>query len=309
MGQLLRDNLSHTLLGSKAHLEFRVADDLWPVDIDPGQMSQVINNIALNADQAMPAGGILRVQAENFELAAHSVSLGLDAGRWVKIAIQDQGIGIPEEFLKKIFDPYFTTKPKASGLGLATAYSIVKSHGGLIAVDSKPGEGSTFSICLPASAKEIRAQSSDPVPMAPPESARVLVLDDEEAICMLVTCALEPLGYEVTETNDGKDAIAAYEKAIKDGRPYDLFISDLIIPGGMGGKDTIKRLREIDPNILAIVSSGYANDPILSKHEDYGFSGMIAKPYEIDALGRKVAQVLAEARSRVIYHEFERKSA
>jgi len=309
IGQLLRDTLSLSLHGSKAHCEFHVADNLWPVDIDTGQISQVINNLAMNADQAMPAGGIVRVSAENVELMAHSVSLGLDAGRWVKISLQDQGIGIPEEYLKKIFDPYFTTKPKGSGLGLATAYSIVKNHLGLIAVDSKPGEGSTFTICLPASEHELREQTAGPVPLAPVGSERVLVLDDEEAICMLVTCALEELGYKVTETNDGKDAIAAYEKAMKEGKPYDLFISDLTIPGGMGGQETIKRLVEIDPDIRAIVSSGYANDPVMSRYEEYGFSGMIAKPYEIDALGRKVAEVLAQPRRRVIFHQFERKTA
>jgi PAS domain S-box-containing protein len=309
MEQLLRDTLSLTLHGSKATLEYNVAADLWPVDIDPGQISQVLNNLAMNADQAMPAGGILRVQAENIELMAHSVSLGLDAGRWVKISLQDQGIGIPEEYLKKIFDPYFTTKPKGSGLGLATAYSIVKNHHGIIAVDSKPGEGSTFTICLPASENELLEQTSGPVPLAPEGSARVLVLDDEEAICMLVTCALEELGYKVTETNDGTQAIAAYEKAMKEGKPYDLFISDLTIPGGMGGQETIKRLLEIDPEILAIVSSGYANDPVMSRYQEYGFSGMIAKPYEIDALGRKVAEVLAQPRRRVIFHQFDRKTA
>ncbi len=308
--QLLRDTLSLALHGSKASMQVQLPDDLWPVDIDPGQISQVLNNLAVNADQAMPAGGILRVMAENIDLATPSVSLGLRAGRWVKISIQDQGIGIPEEYVKKIFDPYFTTKPKGSGLGLATAYSIIKNHGGLIGVDSNPGEGSTFTICLPASENEIHAAANAPVPMAANGSARILVLDDEEAICMLVTCALEPLGYEVTETNDGTDALIAYEKAMKEGRPYDLVISDLTIPGGMGGQETIKRLHRLDPDVRAIVSSGYANDPVMSQHEEYGFCGMIAKPYEIDALGRKVAEVLAEPRRpRVIFHDFERKTA
>jgi CheY-like chemotaxis protein len=178
----------------------------------------------------------------------------------------------------------------------------------LIAVESKPGEGSTFTICLPASDHELKVQNAAPVPMAA-GSARVLVLDDEEAICMLVTCALEPLGYTVTETNDGTQAIAAYEKAMQEGKPYDLFISDLTIPGGMGGQETIKRLLQIDPDIRAIVSSGYANDPVMSRYEEYGFSGMIAKPYEIDALGRKVSEVLAQPRRRVIFHQFDRKTA
>ncbi len=310
INQLVRDTVSLALPGSKALCDFRLPDDLWPVDIDPGQMSQVLNNLAVNADQAMPAGGMLRVSAENLELILPDAALGLSAGRWVRVVMQDQGVGIPEEYLKKIFDPYFTTKPKGSGMGLATAYSIVRSHDGILIVESHPGEGSTFSIYLPASQNELQPEKTGPAPVAQ-SAARVLVLDDEEAICMLVTCALEPLGYQVTETNDGVDAIAAYEKAMQEGRPYDIVISDLTIPGGMGGKDTIKRLTEIDPNVCAIVSSGYSGDPVLSRHEEFGFSGMIAKPYEIDALGHKVAEVLAQKRtSRVVYHDFDdRKTA
>jgi PAS domain S-box-containing protein len=305
IGQLLRDTLSLTLHGSKVFCDFQLPLDLWPVEIDPGQVSQVINNLAINADQAMPAGGTLRITGENIDLPTGSVSLGLHSGRWVKISLKDQGIGIPSEYLKKIFDPYFTTKPKGSGLGLATVYSIVKNHGGVIGVESEPGAGSSFTFCLPASEKEVLSQNSSEVPRAP-ANARVLVLDDEEAICMLVTCALEPLGYEVTETNDGLSAIVAYQKAMDENRPYDLVISDLTIPGGMGGQETIKRLLEIDADVCAIVSSGYANDPVMSRHEDYGFRGMIAKPYEIDALGRKVAEVLATPRrTRVIFHNFE----
>jgi two-component system cell cycle sensor histidine kinase/response regulator CckA len=268
-------------------------------------VSQVINNLAINADQAMPAGGTLRITGENIDLPTASVSLGLHAGRWVKISLRDQGIGIPTEYLKKIFDPYFTTKPKGSGLGLATVYSIVKNHGGVIGVESEPGEGSSFTFCLPASEKEVLSENNSDVPMAS-GNPRVLVLDDEEAICMLVTCALEPLGYEVTEANDGLSAIAAYQKAMDEKRPYDLVISDLTIPGGIGGQETIKRLLAIDPDVCAIVSSGYANDPVMSRHEEYGFRGMIAKPYEINALGRKVAEVLAAPRrTRVIFHNFE----
>jgi len=305
ISQLLRDTLSFTLHGSKVFCDFQIPQDLWPVEIDPGQISQVINNLAVNADQAMPAGGTLKITGENVDLPTGSVSLGLHAGRWVKISLKDQGIGIPTEYLKKIFDPYFTTKPKGSGLGLATVYSIVKNHGGIIGVESEPGEGSSFTFCLPASEKEVQSENNSDVPRAP-GNARVLVLDDEEAICMLVTCALEPLGYEVTETNDGLGAIAAYQKAMEENRPYDLVISDLTIPGGIGGQETIKRLLAIDPDVCAIVSSGYANDPVMSRHEEYGFRGMIAKPYEINALGRKVAEVLAAPRrTRVIFHNFE----
>ncbi len=302
---LLRDTLSVTLHAGQVHCEFLLPDDLWPVEIDPGQISQVFNNLATNAQQAMPAGGTLRITAENLELPCDSHTIGLRAGRWVRLSLQDQGIGIPEEYLKKIFDPYFTTKPKGTGLGLATAYSIVKSHSGLIHVESRPGEGATFSICLPASDKNVL-----PLPALPPQpvadSPRILVLDDEEAICMLVTCTLEPLGYQVTEMVDGLTAIAAYETALREGRPYRLVISDLTMPDGLSGAQTIARLREIDPAVRAIVSSGYANDPVLSRFEDYGFMGMIAKPYAIDDLAAKVAEVLAApVAATVVYHDFE----
>ena len=304
IAQLLRDTTGATLSDSKAACEYALADDLWTVDIDPGQISQVIHNLTLNADQAMPAGGTVRVSAENVELYTDSLSLGLRAGRWVKLSIQDEGTGIAQQYLKKIFDPYFTTKPKGAGLGLAAAYSIVKNHGGIIGVDSQAGRGSTFTLCLPASQKPLPAAIAPPA-QAHSGSARVLVLDDEEAICMIVNCTLTDLGYEVIETNDGAAALAAYKVAMEAGQKFDLVISDLTIPGGMGGQETMRRLLELDPEVRAIVSSGYANDPVMSRFEDFGFSGMIAKPYELDALGRKVAEVLAAPkRPKVVYHDF-----
>ena len=301
---LLRNSVTLTLLATPVHCEFQLPDDLWPVEIDPGQISQVFHNLATNAHQAMAAGGTLRITAENLDLSCNSQTLGLRAGRWVHLSLQDQGVGIPEEHIRKIFDPYFTTKPKGTGLGLATAYSIVKNHGGVIHAESRSGEGSTFTVCLPASEKEIFSLAAEPPPPVA-GSPRVLVIDDEEDICMLVTCVLEPLGYQVTETLDGLSAIAAYETALREGRPFDLVISDLTMPGGLSGAETIARLREIDPAVRAIVSSGYANDPILSRFADYGFTGMLAKPYELDALVRKAAEVLAApVKPTVVYHDF-----
>ena len=313
LGQFLSDTAHCAVAGSRNGCELQVAEHLWPVEADPGQLSQVIANLTINADQSMPTGGSVQVKAENLELALDSIALGLRAGRWVRFTIQDQGVGIPEQYLKKIFDPYFTTKPTGSGMGLATAYSIVKNHGGVIHVESTPSVGSTFSVILPASEKTIKIPEAPPAPpaQAKPGNNRVLVLDDEEAICMLVTCALEPLGYEVTETQDGLVALEKYADAMQSGRKYDLVISDLTMPGRMSGQEAIKRLRELDPDVRAIVSSGYANDPVMSSYQDFGFTGMIAKPYEIDALGRKVAEIMAQAPiPRVIYHTFEdRKTA
>ncbi len=303
--------MSFSLRGSSVRCEYDIPDDLWVADVDAGQISQVITNLTVNAEQAMPAGGTFRVGCANFTLSADNARLGLPAGRYIKITLQDEGIGIPEEHIKKIFDPYFTTKPKGSGLGLATTYSIIKSHHGVIDVISQAGEGTTFYIFLRASDRELASETIEPREPAVHNPARVLVLDDEEDICALVACALEPLGYEVERTTDAISAIRIYKEALQDGRPFNLVISDLTIPGGMGGREAVRRLLEIDPGVKAIVSSGYATDPVMSAYRDYGFCGMIAKPYEIDALGRVVAEVLATAASeKVIHHDFEdRKTA
>ncbi len=297
IAQLVRDTVGFSLRGSNVRCEFTIPGDLWPADVDPGQISQVIQNLAINADQAMPAGGTMRVDCGNVELTTEHARLRLKPGRYLRITVRDEGIGIPEDNLKKIFDPYFTTKPKGSGLGLATTYSIIKNHGGIVDVVSQPSEGTTFYIFLPASDKPVVVEEAPaaeaPLPV---HGGRILVLDDEDAICALVTCALEPLGYAVTEAYDSLQAIKLYEDAITAGRRFDLVISDLTIPGGMGGLEALKRLREIDPDVKAIVSSGYAMDPIMSDFRKHGFCGMIAKPYEIDALGRAVATALAESR-------------
>src|SRR5581483_7902301 len=237
VGQLINETVSFSLRGSNIRSDFTLPDNLWPVEIDAGQISQVVNNLTINAEQAMPAGGTLRVRCENFQLIEESAALSpLRPGKYVKVTVTDEGIGIPEEYLKKIFDPYFTTKPKGSGLGLATSYSIVKNHEGIITVESKVGVGSTFSIYLPATDKEVafdRPQKADPEN----GSGRILVLDDEEAICEIVTCALTPLGYHVTAANDALTAIRFYKEAMERGEKFDAVISDLTIPGGMGGAE------------------------------------------------------------------------
>ena len=294
IAQLVRDTVGFSLRGSNVRCEFSIPTDLWAADVDPGQISQVIQNLAINADQAMASGGTLRVACDNVEIATEDSRLLLKPGRYLKITVRDEGVGIPEDNLKKIFDPYFTTKPKGSGLGLATTYSIIKNHGGIVDVTSKQGEGTTFLLFLPASENQAPLVEAQEVEApAPVHGGRILVLDDEDAICALVTCALEGLGYAVTEAYDSITAIRLYEEALKAGKRFDLVISDLTIPGSMSGLDAIKRLREIDPTVKAIVSSGYAMDPIMSDFRKHGFCGMIAKPYEIDALGRAVATAVA----------------
>jgi PAS domain S-box-containing protein len=306
ISQLVRDTVSFHLRGSKVRCEFQIPDDLWAGEIDAGQISQVIQNLTINAEQAMIDGGTLVVGCENVEVRHASNGVGLAPGRYLKISVADEGVGIPQENLKKIFDPYFTTKPKGSGLGLATSYSIIKNHGGVIDVVSTPNLGTIFYVFLPATECAIAPAEEAPASVSPqPAAARVLVLDDEQAICALISCALEPYGYEVVEANDAQSAIDLYADALREGRRFDLVISDLTIPGGMSGKDAVARIRELDPTVKAIVSSGYATDPVMSRYRENGFCGMIAKPYEIATLGRVVSEILAQAEAeKVIEHNF-----
>jgi PAS domain S-box-containing protein len=305
IGTLIQDTVTFSVRGSSIRSDFELPEDLWPVEIDSGQISQVVNNLAINADQAMPSGGTLRVRCENFFLAEENATLApLRVGKYVKITVQDEGIGIPEEYMKKIFDPYFTTKPKGSGLGLATSYSIVKNHDGLITVESKVGVGSIFSIYLPATDKQVAFERVRNEPTK--GKGRILALDDEEVICELVKATLTPLGYEVTTVQDGTDAIKAYKDAMDDNKKFDAVISDLTIPGGMGGAECIKRLIELDPSVKAIVSSGYAMDPVMSRYREYGFCACLAKPYEVSDLGHVVFDVLESTNTNesMIYHDF-----
>lgn len=291
LAHLIRESVTFALRGTKVRCEFEFAEGLWPGDVDTGQISQALTNIALNADQAMHEGGTFHVSVSNFEQTEEAPStIGLAPGRYSKVKLRDEGEGIPRQNLAKIFDPYFTTRDSGSGLGLATTYSIVKNHGGAITVESTVGRGTVFCIYLPVSDVPLREES--PVERARPTGpGRVLVLDDEEVICDLVSSTLEAKGYSVTEAYDAETAIRFYKDALARKRRFDVVISDLTIPGGMGGQEAIKRLREIDPQVKAIVSSGYAMDPVMSRYREYGFCACLAKPYEVSALTKLVDEV------------------
>jgi signal transduction histidine kinase/ActR/RegA family two-component response regulator len=290
LGELLKESADFALRGSNVRCEFSIAEDLWPVEIDEGQINQVINNLIINADQAMPEGGTIEIHAENTLLEAQD-GLLLPEGKYVKISIKDQGVGIPREYLIKIFDPYFTTKYKGSGLGLSTSYSIIKNHDGHIDVESQLGVGTIFTIHLPASKKKIPAMKRfKETPIS--GKGRILVMDDEETIRNLLFDMLKDLGYEVELVKDGNETIESYKKARYSGHPFDAVIMDLTIPGGMGGKEAIKILREIDPQLKAIVSSGFSNDPIMSDFHKYGFKGVIAKPYNVEDMSRILHRVI-----------------
>jgi PAS domain S-box-containing protein len=307
ISKLIEETVSFSLRGSTSRSEIAIEPEIWPAEFDPGQISQVIANLVVNADQAMPEGGTMHVSCSNFSYKEEITPAVPDLlpGDYVRIQVRDEGVGIPEKYLKQIFDPYFTTKPKGSGLGLATTYSVIKNHNGLINVESEPHCGAIFTVYLPA-ARHQKPPVEAIQPAAPSEEAlagsgRVLIVDDEEPIRDLVDFTLGRLGYEVSAAETALRGIALYRDGLARGRRFDLVILDLTLPGGMGGKEALKRLIEIDPTVNAVVSSGYAMDATMSRSEDFGFRGMIAKPYEAAELGRVVREVIAS--SRVSYGE------
>jgi putative nucleotidyltransferase with HDIG domain len=290
VAELARDSAGFALRGSNVQLKFSLPDSLSPVEADEGQINQVINNLIINASQAMPEGGTIWLAAENVTVSGGNGS-PLKRGKYVKITIKDTGIGIPEAILPKIFDPYFTTKPKGSGLGLATAYSIIKKHDGHINVESEPNAGTTFFLYLPASQKEgVTPKREEKKPHG--GNGKILIMDDEKEIRDLVGEMLKSIGYEVEFAIDGTEAIKTYELAKKTKNPFDVVITDLTVPGGMGGKEAIQKLREIDPEVRGIVSSGYTNDPVMIDFKKYGFTDVIAKPYKLAELSEVLYRTL-----------------
>lgn len=294
IGGLIEDSASFALSGSNVRCEFSIAEDLWLVEIDEGQISQAINNLVINAQEAMVEGGVIRLRAENVNVGAED-GLPLKEGGYVRITVEDQGIGIPKDHLPKVFDPYFTTKQSGSGLGLATVYSIVRNHDGYIGVESKLRAGTKFYIYLPVTTKEVLPiRDARGIPIA--GKGRVLIMDDEEIIGEVVGGMLSHIGYEIEFAADGAKAIELYKRAKESGKPFDIVIMDLTIRGGMGGKEAIKRLIEIDPSVKAMVSSGYSNDPVMAEFGKFGFSGVITKPYKIEELSETLHKVIKESK-------------
>ncbi|RLA92611.1 MAG: hybrid sensor histidine kinase/response regulator [Deltaproteobacteria bacterium] len=292
ISELIIDTVTFVLRGSNVRCEFSIPEDLWPVEIDEGQMSQVISNLVINADQAMPKGGIIQVRAENIVMEKLP-SLTLRPGRYIKITIEDNGIGIPREYLSKIFDPYFSTKQTGSGLGLATAYSVIKRHDGDIRVESELGVGTTFYIYLPASEKPFPAKEEKEERILT-GSGKILIMDDEMIVRKVTGEMLTYIGYKVEYARDGAEAIEIYKREKEKGEPFDAVILDLTVAGGMGGKEAIEKLLEIDPKVRAIVSSGYSNDPIMANFREYGFRAMVVKPYKIKVLSKAVREAMKD---------------
>ena len=289
--QMVFESANFALSGSSTRCHCDIPDDLWLINADEGQIGQVIHNLALNAQQAMPAGGTLTIRGENMIVSEEEAArTTLSApGKYVKLTIQDCGVGIPPYAIHKIFDPYFTTKPTGCGLGLSTAYSVIKNHHGTITASSVLGRGSTLTIYLPAHADAHPTTALSPL-LANGEG-RILVMDDEESIRLLLGEMLRYLGYDVQCVAGGKEALDRYQEAYHAQRPFSAVILDLTVPGGLGGKDIMRQLQEFDPHVKGIVASGYCNDPVISRYSAFGFHGVVAKPFRLTELSQVLHQV------------------
>lgn len=297
IAELVEGATHFALSGSNINAAFDIPSDLWCVDADRTQIGQAFHNLVINAREAMPEGGIISVHAEN--RTSTSDEALIKAGRYVVVSIEDQGGGIAPEALDRIFDPYFSTKEmggqRGMGLGLSIANSIIAQHDGKIAVEAPPGEGACFKVFLPAcGAVSPTVDIAEPARRSPKSvlGGRILVMDDEEMIRKLAHSMLAKLGFETAFASNGEEAIAAYAAAMEAGRPFDLVILDLTVKGGMGGKEAIGHLSAMDPDVKAIVSSGYANDPGVTRFSEYGFCGVVAKPYRFDEIRRKLEAIL-----------------
>ncbi len=295
LGQLIRESADFILHGSRVSCRYTFCDGLWLVDMDRGQISQVIQNIILNARQAMPDGGKVEIECSNVRVESDSELPGLTTGRYVCITIRDQGSGIAPEIQDRIFDPFFSRREGGSGLGLAICHSIITRHQGGIFVESFPKKGTVFSIYLPASTTDIVPEEKKD--MAEQEAqtrpGRILVMDDEELFQKVMASQLEYLGHEAVFAADGKEAVEEYKKGMETGRPFDLVIMDLTIPGGIGGEEAVGMLLAMDPEAKVVVSSGYSNDPIMAYYRNYGFMAAIAKPFKLYELKQVLAMVLS----------------
>ncbi len=292
IGELVREAAGFALRGSRGTFEFSMADNLKLVEVDQGQMAQVVHNLVINADHAMPDGGAIKIRCLHVVRDDDDMLPERENG-YVKVSIEDHGIGIPKEHLSSIFDPYFTTKQKGSGLGLATTYSIVQKHGGRITVESELGRGTVFNVYLPALQEtKLKHKAEEPSPRQ--GSGSILVMDDETEVRETTGNILLRLGYEVDYAADGQEVIARYRSAMDAGRPFGLVIMDLTVPGGMGGLEALKMLRAMDPAVKAVVSSGYSNDPVMADFRKYGFSGIVTKPYRLKELSEVVHRIMIE---------------
>ncbi len=286
----LQQTVDFALSGSNVLCKMDIDEDLRPLFADQGQINQVIQNLVINADQAMAGGGELIIRARNIDLDKGTV-LPLEPGKYVLLIVSDNGAGINQQYLDRIFDPYFSTKDEGSGLGLAIVFSIVNKHGGWIQVFSEPGQGTDFYIYLPATEREEEEKLCAETDKEWTK-ARILFMDDEKDLAEATSNLLREIGYEVTTVYNGREVMDEYSRQLNSGEPYDVVVMDLTVPGNMGGRETLRELLRIHPDVRAIASSGYSNDPVMARFSDYGFQAALPKPYKIEELDRVTQEVL-----------------
>lgn len=287
----VRDMVALAASGQRITCELDLPEDLAAIEADEGQMAQVINNLVLNAVQAMPEGGRLTVTGRNVRLGSDS-ALPLKPGAYVRLTFRDEGPGIPQQVLPRVFDPYFTTRPEGNGLGLTIAYSIVKKHGGHMVAQSPAGEGAVMDLFLPATDREPTPKDEPAMVQSQQRAGRILVMDDDAMIRKVASTILRHLGYEVDLASDGEEAVALYREAMAAGRGYALVILDLTVRGGLGGCEAMAQLHALDPQVRALACSGYSNDPVMANSAEYGFCGIVVKPYQTQELGEAVRRAL-----------------
>ncbi len=290
--ELIKSVAEFTLSGSNVKYSIVSSGKIFLTECDEGQIYQVFNNLIINANQSMPGGGNIKIEISDEKISDIN-NLQIKAGNYIKVSISDEGCGMKKEEIKKIFDPYYSTKTNGSGLGLAISYSVIKQHNGFISVFSEEGIGSKFFIYLPASS-ETSTNVSDKVHPTQSGYGKVLFMDDDELVSKTVGEMIKYLGYDVTTTTDGIETIEIYKKTFNDGCPFDIVILDMTIPGSIGGEEVGNALIELNPDVKCIISSGYSNNPIMLDYENYGFKGVMRKPYTLEELADELNRIMGE---------------
>jgi len=292
IGKIITDSANFVLHGSSVVCDYNIPENLWQVEVDTGQISQVIQNIIINARHAMPEGGVIEVSCQNIT-DSHKEAMQLLAEKYIKITITDFGSGIPSKYLGKIFDPYFSTKQEGSGLGLSICLSIITKHDGNISVQSEANMGTTFTIYLPASASPTQNIAPIQPDLGEAENkATIIVMDDDSMVRDMTKQMLTRYGYEILLAENGHEAIEIYNKYFKENRCIDIIIMELTIPGGMGGKDAVQEILRINPEAKVVVASGYSNDPVMAHCQKYGFKASIAKPFQLAELNKLITEIM-----------------
>ena len=292
IAKIITDSANFVLHGSAVACDYHIPNDLWPIEVDSGQISQVIQNMTLNACHAMPNGGVVKIHCQTITDISKELS-SLPSGDYLKIIIADSGFGIPERHIDKIFDPYFSTKQEGSGLGLAICHSIICKHGGNISVQSEVNKGTVFTIYLPASSQPLPyTTGSKHINLEALNKATIMVMDDESVVRLMLKQMLSYLGHEVLITENGHEAIGLYKEYGNRNHTIDIIIMDLIIPGGMGGEETVLEILKINPDAKVIVVSGCSNNQIMANHKEHGFIASMAKPFQLHELNTLVNSIL-----------------